>query len=63
MRIISIENFEFHPFFGAQFEPLDGSDMKNNSRFRFSIPKNIDIDIWIISIENFEFHPPFGPQV
>ena len=37
-----------------------GSDMKNNGRFGFGIPKTIEIDICIISIENFEFHPLFG---
>ena len=36
--------------------------MRNNGRFRFGIPKNIEINIWIISNEIFEFHLPFGAQ-
>ena len=54
----SHQKLDFTPFFGAPFWLPDRSDMKNNGRFGFGIPKNIEIDICIVPIENFEFYSP-----
>ena len=68
------KTLNFTPLLGPKFSPQMGriwkimadSDsaapkiLKNNGRFRFGSPKNIEIDIWMISIKNFEFQPPFG---